>query len=511
MLVFDTINTLFYSLKGDVLSSKCNKMLLVLVVLSIVLLTGAAYWYPNRMPPFFLIGVVAMAMASTFFLWSSYTFYNFSDHALSHYDPLTNLYNRRALERIFKKMIARNRRNNTKLALFFLDIDNFKEVNDCFGHDVGDKLLRGITLRLQEVIRNQDVIGRIGGDEFVILMDELKNSEEAYVMAERMREAFCAPVNIDHHTLGSTFSIGISIYPDNASDYESMLKAADSAMYQAKQNGKNQYQFYNAILDAKIKSEIELKNALKLALHNNEFVLHYQPKMALGNSNICEAEALLRWQRHDGTLHMPAAFLAQAEQSGIIVDIGKWVITTVCQEIAVLAQQGVQCRIAINLSSVQIRDTSLVEHVRYAIAFYQIDPGLLEFEFSESLLLSEYETASKVMQQLERVGVCLSVDEFGRGFTVMGYLTRLPIQKIKIDRSMMNDARLNSKHNTLLHALVALGHQLNLSITTEGIEVDAQLAASKELRADAAQGYYYARPMEAGAFEMFMKSERYAS
>ncbi len=421
-------------------------------------------------------------------------------------DPLTLLLNRRAIESFIDKMIARYKRSSSKFAILYLDLDNFKPINDTFGHAVGDKVLIEVALRLKKLIRENDAIGRIGGDEFIILLDDINESEQASVMAERIVNSFATSFDIDGHVVSVSFSIGISIYPDNGEYRLSLFKAADMAMYQAKERGKNCYKFYTNELDQRVKKNIALDNALHHALENNEFSLVYQPRINLLDSNVKEAEALIRWNRPNHGTVMPSEFISRAEKNGLILKIGEWVINRVCEQCKQYYDEGMPTQISINVSIAQLKDDAFVGIMQKAIKKNAIKASLIELEMSESFLMQEAESLMSTLHALKNLGIELAVDEFGKGYSSMGYMKRLPINKIKIDKSLINEILINKKDKELVSAMIALGHVLGLSVVAEGVEVDKHLEMSRALQIDSAQGYFLAKPLEADILHDFYKT-----
>ena len=421
-------------------------------------------------------------------------------------DALTSLLNRRAVDNFIDKIIARCERDDSKFAILYLDMDNFKAINDTLGHDVGDTVLIGVAKRLRNLVRGNDVVGRVGGDEFVIILDEINESSLAFITAERVIQSFKKPLNIGSHRVSVSFSIGISIYPDNGVYRLSLFKAADIAMYQAKENGKNGYKFYTNELDDKVKKSRTMNIALEQALVNEEFILMYQPRINFHNRTIQEAEALIRWNRPGEGLIAPLGFIPHAEKSHLILSIGAWVINEVCRQCRVFSEQNQPTQISMNISLIQLQDPDFVAIVRKAIDTHHIEASLIELEMSESYLIQEAEQVMPVLHKLRALGVKLAVDEFGKGYSSMGYMKRLPIDTIKIDKSLINEILINQKDKELVAAMIALGHVMNMSVVAEGVEIDKHLEISKMLHIDAAQGFYLAEPLKADKLHEFYKA-----
>ena len=421
-------------------------------------------------------------------------------------DALTSLLNRRAVDNFIDKIIARCERDDSKFAILYLDMDNFKAINDTLGHDVGDSVLIGVAKRLRNLVRGNDVVGRVGGDEFVIILDEINESSLAFITAERVIQSFKKPLNIDGHRVSVSFSIGISIYPDNGVYRLSLFKAADIAMYQAKENGKNGYKFYTSELDDKVKKSRTMNIALEQALVEEQFILMYQPRINFNNSSIQEAEALIRWNRPGEGLIAPSEFIPHAEKSHLILSIGAWVINEVCRQCRVFCDQKQPTQISMNISLIQLKDPDFVVIIKQAIDTHGIDAALIELEMSESYLMQEAEQVIPTLHKLRALGVKLAVDEFGKGYSSMGYMKRLPIDTIKIDKSLINEILINQKDKELVAAITALGHVMNMSVVAEGVEIDKHLEISKLLHIDAAQGFYLAEPLEADELHAFYKA-----
>ncbi|MEA3522378.1 MAG: EAL domain-containing protein [Campylobacterota bacterium] len=421
-------------------------------------------------------------------------------------DPLTSLLNRRGVNDFVVQMIARNRRKNSEFAILYLDMDNFKTINDTLGHHIGDKVLLEVAERLKQIVREYDEVGRIGGDEFVLLVDAINTSEDAALSAQRILEAFKNPLFIEGNCIDISFSIGISIYPENGEEQYKLFKSADIAMYQAKEQGKNRYQFYTKALDQKVKDNIVMEHTLRDALANNEFVLFYQPKINLADSSKHELEALIRWEHPDKGLVMPSEFIPHAEKSNLILLMGAWVIDMVCKQVKYCQEQGLSMQISINLSIEQLKDRKFLAMLKESIQKNEIAASSLEFEISEAILMKDSRKLISTLNSLKELGVKLAIDEFGKGYSSLGYMTRLPIDKIKIDKTLINEIGINPKNRQLVSAMVALGHVMNMSVTAEGIEVDSHLQESKKLNVDAAQGYFLAEPLAADQIIDFYKT-----
>jgi len=421
-------------------------------------------------------------------------------------DPLTSLLNRRGVDTFIEDLISKNRKKDGKFAILYLDMDNFKVINDTLGHNIGDLVLIESAKRLSNITRENDAVGRIGGDEFVLMIDDVQEEKQAILMAQRVIEKFEVPLYIENHKIDANFSIGVSIYPSNGITQKELFKSADIAMYQAKSEGKNMFKAYTSELDEKVQKNILLNQQLENALKNSEFIILYQPKLNLNDSSIKEAEALIRWKQGE-KLVSAAEFIPVAERSSMIIKIGDWVIDTVCKQIKYFEQQSTPTRISINISNAQLKECNFVSNVSRMISFYDITPSLIEFEISESILVNNSDRLIPVLTELKKLGIKLAIDEFGKGFSSMGYMSRLPIDKIKIDKTLMNEI-FSTKHRSLISAMISLGHALDLSVTAEGIEIDKHLQESIKLNADSAQGYFLAEPLAAEELLNFYLSKK---
>jgi len=433
-------------------------------------------------------------------LWGSWYAYHHQGASLQSAaleDALTGALNRRALEHLVEKMIARSQRQGKKFALLFVDMDNFKTINDTMGHHVGDMVLVESARRFHEALRENDAIGRIGGDEFVLLLDDIRDTISVVTTVERLIKAFDIPIQTDRDAVRVHFSIGISLYPDNGQDRETLFRSADIAMYHVKERGKGTYSFFNSELNRENIEFMAKERALRHALVAGQFELCYQNQLSLGSESIREAEALIRWNRPGTGIVMPSEFLPHAERSGLIHDIGAWVIGEACRQIRLFSDAGVPTIISINVSPLQLRDRRILTHLEKSLKRFEIDPSMLELEIAESALLEDEAALIPQLHALKRLGVRLAVDGFGRAYSSMGYMKRLPLDRMKIDRSLMNEVLINPKNRELVSAMVALGHVLNMSVVTEGIEVEGLLEESRRLHADAAQGYFVSQPKKA--------------
>lgn len=416
---------------------------------------------------------------------------------LAYYDPLTGLPNRRLIEDRFAQALAAAEREEDSIALVFIDLDHFKRVNDSLGHSVGDALLCAMAERLGTAVRKVDSMARLGGDEFILVMPGLAATEAADV-ARRLVDACAQPFHVGGHDLTVTPSLGISVYPADGRDFETLLKHADVAMYQAKQAGRNAYQFYASEMNVATLEHLMLESNLRNALANKEFILHYQPLVSLSTGRIVGVEALIRWQHPHIGLISPARFIPVAEDSGLINPIGDWVLFEVCQQAKAWQADGIApVTVAVNVSPVQFRQTAFVDMVAGALAFTGLDPKCLELELTERTVMHDAEVNLGTLSSLHRMGVELSVDDFGTGYSSLAYLKRFPVSKLKIDQSFVRNIVDDADDRAIASTIVSMGRSLRLKVLAEGVETHEQLAWLKAHDCDFAQGYLFSRPLAA--------------
>ncbi|HTJ96166.1 MAG TPA: EAL domain-containing protein [Rhodocyclaceae bacterium] len=419
---------------------------------------------------------------------------------LAHHDPLTKLPNRLLLRDRFEQAIAHAQRDYTRVAVLFLDLDNFKEINDSLGHAIGDDLLISVVQRLQNTLRQADTISREGGDEFVVLLTGVNSTNDISRVAQTILDAMVIPFEIEGHTLHTSFSIGISIYPNDGSDFDTVRKNADTALYRAKDSGRRNYRFFAGQMNIDAQMRMQMQIDLRKALQNKEFCLHYQPQIHLASGRIVGSEALIRWQRN-GALVSPMEFIPVAEHSGLIIPIGEWVLNEACQQAVKWQQKGLpELVVAVNLSALQFKHGNIIDTVTQALANAGLAPHLLELELTESILLQDVEVAMDILKQLHKLGVKLSIDDFGTGYSSLSYLKRLSVDKLKIDKSFVHDLAKDSDDAAIIKAIIQLSHTLQLEVIAEGVETAEQLAFLRESGCDEAQGYFFSRPVSADLF-----------
>ena len=418
-------------------------------------------------------------------------------HQATH-DPLTGLPNRLLFHDILAEAMARAQRTEKLLAVLFLDLDGFKNINDNLGHEYGDALLQEIAQRLTATLRREDLVARQGGDEFTILLQDISIVENIIHISEKILAAISRPCIVDSHEMHVTASIGITIFPFDDIDLQSLLRNADTAMYRAKETGKNNFQFYTAGMNQLIRERMEIENGLRHALEKNQLVLHYQPQVDIGSGKIIAVEALLRWAHPEKGLIPPDKFIPVAEESGLIVPIGEWVLRTACQQSKAWQDAGLpHIRMAVNLSARQFRQPHLLAVVAQAMEDAGLDPysDSLELEVTESVIMTDMEGTIRTLNKLHEMGVRLSIDDFGMGYSSLSYLKRFPINTLKIDQSFVRDITTDADDAAIAATIVTLGHSLKLRVIAEGVETAQQLALLREMKCDEIQGYYFSKPM----------------
>src|SRR5665213_1189343 len=420
---------------------------------------------------------------------------------LAQHDGLTDLPNRTLLNDRLSQAIALGRRHQQLLAVLFLDLDRFKHINDALGHDFGDRVLRIVAQRLLHCARSSDTVSRQGGDEFVIVLSEISQALDAEVCAAKILTALSAPFYIDQHELYITASIGIATYPEDGREADGLLKHADLAMYHAKSNGSNNYQFFEASMNARAAERQSLENDLRHAIEREEFILHYQPKIDLATGAIIGVEALLRWAHPERGLILPGQFMAIAEESGLIVPIGRWVLMEGCARARAWRDAGLPpLRLAVNTSAVELRTKGFVAGVHAMLMQAGLVPGDLELELTETFLLQDVDSTTKVLGALKDVGVQLALDDFGTGYASLSHLRRFPIDTLKIDRSFVRDITMDSADASIVRAVIGMGNSLGMQVVAEGIETAEQFDFLRQQGCPEGQGYYFSEPLIAAEF-----------
>ena len=417
---------------------------------------------------------------------------------LANFDTLTGLPNRVLFHDRLARALVKAHRSKKQVALLFLDLDRFKTINDSLGHYAGDELLKSVAERLRHSAREEDTVARLGGDEFTIIIEDINHSEDASIVARKVLEVMGQPFNLDSHEVFVTTSVGIAIYPVDGDNSDDLLKNADTAMYRAKEEGRNGYRFYTADMNAKAVEHLIMESSLRHALERNEFEVHYQPQMDLHSRELMGFEALLRWRHPELGLLYPSQFMSSAEDTGLIVGIGEWVLHQACAQAAAWQQQGLPpLRVAVNLSGRQFREDNLVESVARALRESKLTPHLLELEITESFLLDNIASASITLNRLHDLDVQISMDDFGTGYSSLSYLKRFPLNSLKIDQSFVRDITTDPDDAAIAEAIIALAKTLRLRVMAEGVETDEQLYFLRTRGCDLVQGYLISRPLPA--------------
>jgi diguanylate cyclase (GGDEF)-like protein/PAS domain S-box-containing protein len=415
---------------------------------------------------------------------------------LAYYDALTGLPNRTLLQDRLSKALARARRHHEKVALLFLDLDRFKIINDSLGHTFGDLLLQDVAERLKRWARAQDTVARIGGDEFVIVLTALNDVPDAAVAAERIMDVMADRFVIQDRTFSVSCSVGISIFPEHGTDSETLIKNADAAMYCAKESGRNTIRFFSDDMNAQVVERLTIEHDLRLALENKELFLMYQPQLDIASGKIVGLEALIRWQHPRLGLVPPDRFIRVAENSGLIIPIGEWVLSTACSVAREWQDQGLAAvPIAVNVSAIQFRQEGFRDLIKKVLDETRLAPGYLELELTESLLLSNADLTFPVLQELKAMGLKLAIDDFGTGYSSLSYLRQFPVHKLKIDRSFIQCVGVSADDASITAAIINLGRSLNLKVIAEGVETEEQMSFLREHQCDEIQGYYFSKPL----------------
>ncbi len=428
------------------------------------------------------------------------------EHAATH-DALTGLPNRVLLADRLAQATAQSERYSRGFAVLVVDLDRFKSINDSLGHIAGDDMLKEVAKRLSQLLRKADTLARLGGDEFVLVLNEISGPRDAESVASKVLASMADPVELSGLEVQISASIGISVFPEDGVDAETLLQHADAAMYHAKKNGRNSFQFFAPVMNVFARERLELESGLRRALVQKEFELHYQPKVDVDSGRIDSAEALIRWHHPKRGLTAPSGFIPIAEETGLIVPIGEWVLYEACRQARAWQTNGMRpLRIAVNLSATQFKQKSLVTTVREALAAAGLDPGYLELELTESAVMQDPESSIQVLRQLSGLGVRISVDDFGTGYSSLSYLRRLPLDKLKIDRSFIREVAASRDDAEIVRAIVSLAHSLHLKVIAEGVETEEQLTFLRGLGCDQYQGFHCSPPVPADEFETMMRA-----
>lgn len=427
---------------------------------------------------------------------------------MAHHDALTGLPNRSLLDDRIRQAMLYAQRNNRHVTVVFMDLDNFKLINDTLGHKAGDELLKTVAQRMVQSVRQTDTVVRLGGDEFVlVLVEQADPTDSVTPVLHKIREAIAEPIHIEGQTLEVTSSMGLASYPEDGTDSETLLMNADAAMYQAKAAGRNNYQFYTAEMNTRIHARLAMQEGIRHALERNEFFLEYQPQVDLQSGRIVGAEALIRWKHPQRGTVSPAEFIALAEETGQIVPIGAWVLQAACSQIKAWQEAGMPAVVvSVNVSARQFKENNLIHQVNTALAQSGLEPGYLELEVTESMIMQNVQQAVAIMKELQAMGVQLSIDDFGTGYSNLSALKSFPISRLKLDRSFVRDLPHDEDDKAIAKGVISLGHELHLRVLAEGVETAEQLAFLRENGCDEMQGYVFSRPVAADKFAALLQA-----
>lgn len=427
----------------------------------------------------------------------------------TNYDALTGLPNRSLFRDRLEHAMSRSARNSEMVAVMLLDIDNFKAINDTLGHDLGDLLLQETSERLQHCVLEDDTLARLGGDEFAIILEGLSEIEEVALVAQKIVDDFARPFVLAGHEIYVTPSLGVTIYPLDGGDSESLIKNADTAMYRAKEHGRNHYRFYTADMNKLAVERFALEGGLRRALERREFVLYYQPQVDIKSGQMVGVEALLRWNHPERGLVPPNEFIPLLEENHLIISVGEWVLRTACAQSRAWQDAGLSpLRMGVNLSPRQFRQENLVELVDGILRDTGISPNLLELELTEGMLMESTKATSATLEKLKSKGVMVAIDDFGTGYSSLSYLKRFPIDRLKIDRSFVRDVITDANDAAIVVAIISLGRSLGLSVIAEGVEAKDQLEFLGVQKCDEYQGYHFSRPLPAEDIARLLESPR---
>lgn len=430
---------------------------------------------------------------------------------LAHYDALTGLPNRLLFEDRLTQALAQNRRTQKLVALMFLDLDRFKIINDTFGHAVGDLLLKAVADRLSRSVRASDTVARMGGDEFTLIFSGLREPRDAGLIAQLILEEMVKPFLLEGHEVHVSMSIGITLTPldinidEGKNAIETLLKNADTAMYKAKDHGKNNYQFFTPEMNMATIERLLLENDLRKALENDEFILHYQPRIHCADGSVSGMEALIRWRHPTLGLVSPATFIPMAEETGLIGPIGEWVLRTACMQTKKWLDAGMPpLRVAVNLSARQFKDGALIATIENVLRETGLSSSCLEVELTEGLAMEDVKKTVITLNALSEMGVSIAIDDFGTGYSSLAYLQRFPIDFLKIDQSFVRDIGTSADSAAIIRTIIAMAHNLQLKVVGEGVETEQQFDFLAEYECEEVQGYYFSRPLSAEEFSVFL-------
>jgi len=416
----------------------------------------------------------------------------------AHYDPLTGLPNRLLLQDRLKHALSQAHRERSQVGVVFVDIDRFKWVNDTLGHNMGDRLLQIVGGRLTECVRDCDTVARVGGDEFVIILYGFKSSNEPSIFASRFLETLARPAKLDGREFYTTVSIGVALYPTDGADGETLLRNADIAMYAAKERGRNNFQFFSEEMDARAREKLALESRLRHAIENHDLFLAYQPQLSLHDGRIAGMEALLRWRDSERGLISPTEFIPVAEETGLIIPLGEWVLRTACAQIKTWQERGLSpCRIAVNVSGLQFKRVDFVDMVERVLSDSRLNPGCLEIELTESIIMENVQDAIMTLTDLKVRGIHLAIDDFGTGYSSLIYLKNFPFDRIKIAQEFISVMPMDQDSEAIVEAIISMADSLHLNVIAEGVETKGQLDFLRVRKCHDLQGFYFSPPVPA--------------
>lgn len=419
-------------------------------------------------------------------------------HYLAHHDLLTDLPNRALFIDRLTQALSHVHRRNRALAILFIDLDRFKVINDTLGHDIGDRLLQDLAERLRSCLREGDTVARFGGDEFTVLLEDVADTTDVSPIASKILDILSNPFTVGGRELFITASIGISVFPGDGQNAHTLLKNADTAMYRAKEHGRNSYQFYSAEMSTRALERLTMETDLRRALAREEFLLHYQPQFDLENGSIIGVEALIRWNHPDLGLISPDDFIPLLEETGLILPVGEWVLRTACAQNKAWQDAGLTpISVSVNLSGRQVDSPDLIEQVRSIITETKLDPSYLELEITESMIMGDTEATNKTLKHISEMGITFAIDDFGTGYSALSYLRHFPINTIKIDRSFVRDITTDPDGAAIVTTIIAMARNLRLGIIAEGVETEQQSAFLSSHGCTRVQGYLFSRPLPA--------------
>ena len=423
-------------------------------------------------------------------------------------DPLTGLGNRHIFEEHMELAIARASRTQSNLAVIFLDLDRFKDINDSLGHHVGDLLLTLVAERLRRSVRKSDFVARIGGDEFTVLLDNIENTDDVTNIVKKISRELCRPAPVSNTTLDITVSMGVAFYPDHGKLAIELMQKADMALYESKARGAGSYHFFTDRLQARLIHGLETEKELRTALREQQFELYYQPQINLENNAIVGLEALIRWNRPDGTVMSPGQFVPVAVRSGLIVPIGQWVIEAACQQLQLWLQTGLHIPVSVNVSPRQLKFQGFLDQLLHCVRHYKIPAGLLELELTEEALVENGLSQSNILENIRKAGIRIAIDDFGTGYSSMRYLREFPLDRIKIDKSFVSETGVSGlREPAITHSILSLARGLNLGVVAEGVETEEQQQQLKAQGCTICQGFLYHQPLRIVDLEPILKQK----